>query len=78
MQASVLPGQMRHERVGEDEKRVTGKQVAAVDALPHEIGVLVGEILIHDVELVEAAIHARELQRGAADVETPGTARDPE
>ena len=66
MQARVEPREARDDRVLVDEERVAGDQVAAIDALADEDRVLEGAVVVVDVELVEAAVDAGELERRAA------------
>jgi hypothetical protein len=60
----VAGGEPRHGRVGEDERRVAGEQVAAVHALRGEPGAVVeGALVVGHVDLGEPPAPAREEER---------------
>src|SRR4051794_23481186 len=77
MEARVELREVGDDRVLVDEQGIAGDEVAAIDALADEDGVLEGAVVVLDVELVEAAIDAGELERSAAHPDRSAIARHP-
>ena len=75
---SILPRQLRDDAVGEHDGRVAGPKVAPIDALPHEFRAREGEVVVHDVELIEATGYHRQVDRGAVDAKAFRIAGYPE
>ena len=74
----VGAGDARHGRVGEDERAVAGDQVAAVQALADQQGVVVRPIVVGDVDLVEPSAVPGEDERHAAHARLAARRRHPE
>src|SRR5687768_8741942 len=65
-------------RILEDRHRIARLQVASKHALPHDQRLVVGAVVIGDVDLVEPAAQARELKRGGSYFYSPVLASHPE
>ncbi|MGA1309653.1 MAG: hypothetical protein ACO31W_06585 [Gemmatimonadaceae bacterium] len=78
MRAAIRLGERRHHGIGQQEGGVPRDEIADIERLAEEGRVVVGAIVVGDVELVKAPVELREEHRGATDTDPLGLGADPE
>ena len=78
VRSGVLSRQLWDKAVGEDDERVASAEIAAIDALPHQVRAGEREVVVDDVQLEEATAHLGQIERRPSHAKTLRVTGHPE